>query len=237
MPRASGCAGRSRWRWPAERWRARSRLRSGKRIRRQEPRRSSRLPESRAEAPAEGSAVPGGCRGGTGRGDNGSCGRGSRRPEEAPPAEAQQAEAPPAEEPAAELRRGAVPPTLRSEETATDQTPYYDPVAGNANLDSPAAQEALGIDRRRAGPAGRWRRRGLCWRRWLLVAARASRQPPKGRPVRQLRKTPHRPELISLSSRSTNRSILANRCRPLWVRMSPAIPHPDDSEASRNRRR
>ena len=66
-------------------------------------------------------------------------------PEEAPPAEAQPAEAqpvaadpaeaPPAEEPAADAP---------VQEAVTGQTPYYDPVAGNANLDTSAAQEALG---------------------------------------------------------------------------------------------
>ena len=55
--------------------------------------------------------------------------------EEAPPAEAPPVEEPPVEEPVADAP---------AQEAATEQTPYYDPVAGNANLDSPAAQEALG---------------------------------------------------------------------------------------------
>ena len=71
-------------------------------------------------------------------------------PEEAPPAEAQPAEGhnrqstPPPEEPAADTP---------VQEAATDQTPYYDPVAGNANLDTSAAQEALGTTDSDAVPA------------------------------------------------------------------------------------
>ena len=74
-------------------------------------------------------------------------------PEEAPPAEAQQAEAPPAEEPAADAPVQETAADAPVEETATNQTPYYDPVAGNANLNSPAAQEALGVTDDEAVPA------------------------------------------------------------------------------------
>src|SRR3954464_5426640 len=52
-------------------------------------------------------------------------------PEEAPPAEAQPAEARPAEEPPVEEPAADTP----VQEAATGQTPYYDPAAGNANLD------------------------------------------------------------------------------------------------------
>jgi hypothetical protein len=60
--------------------------------------------------------------------------------EEAPPAEAPPEEAPPAEAPPTEEPVADAP----VQEAATDQTPYYDPAVGNANLSNPAAQEALG---------------------------------------------------------------------------------------------
>ena len=74
-------------------------------------------------------------------------------PEEAPPAEAQQAEAPPAEEPTGDAPVQETAADAPVQETATNQTPYYDPVAGNANLNSPAAQEALGVADDEAVPA------------------------------------------------------------------------------------
>jgi hypothetical protein len=73
--------------------------------------------------------------------------------EEAPPAEAQQAEAPPAEETAADAPVQEPAADAPVQETATNQTPYYDPMAGNANLDTPAAQEALGTTDSAAAPS------------------------------------------------------------------------------------
>ena len=146
MPRASGCDWRSRRRWSARQWPARSRLRSGKRIRR---RRRSLLPRPQ---PPEGSEFQEAV-GAILAEETTETAVEEAPPEEAPPAEAQQAEAPPAEEPAGDAPVQETAADAPVEETATNQTPYYDPVAGNANLNSPAAQEALGVTDGEAVPA------------------------------------------------------------------------------------